>query len=307
MNALFDRARAERFAQLVDEAGGGRRHHTHSNLDDELTELVAAAGMLRDLPLVAKPMPIFKRDLRAMLMATAEREGIGATSVSAERDNARVNRPRARSAIAIGMAAGTLALSGVSVASNEALPGDALYGMKRSTKRAQLALAGSDLMRGQIHLDFARMHLQEANAARDDTDDFVEAMTVMDRETREGVRLLVGTALSKHDTSALDAVEGFVAAQRLAVAQLLHLGGGREHDKVIESLTLLTSVLDRATAARSALACGAKPSGSDALGPIVSCPAPVTSQQSGTNEPGNAPEQDEMGHPGKKPAKGTGG
>jgi hypothetical protein len=299
VNALFDRARAERFAQLMDEAGGRRRHHIHSKLDDELTELVAAAQMVRELPIHAEARPIFKRDLRAMLIAAAERDGIGVTSVTAERDN-RVNRPRARSAIAIGIAAGTLALSGVSVASSEALPGDALYGMKRSTKRAQLALAGTDLIRGKIYLDFARMHLQEANAARHDEDGFVVAMTAMDVETQQGVKMLVGTALNHHDTSALDAIEGFLASQREAVAQMLRLGEFPAPEKVTESLALLNLVKDRVTAARSALVCGAKASGSDALGPIVSCPAPVTGRQSGTAQPDSA---NESGRPARKPAK----
>ena len=52
MNAsLFDRARAERFAQLMDEANGGRRHHARSRLDDELAELVATSQRLQSFPL----------------------------------------------------------------------------------------------------------------------------------------------------------------------------------------------------------------------------------------------------------------
>ena len=48
-----------------------------------------------------------------------------------------------------------MAVSGMSAASENAMPGDALYGVKRSTERAQLALASSEVNRGQLFLDFA--------------------------------------------------------------------------------------------------------------------------------------------------------
>jgi hypothetical protein len=277
MNAsLFDRARAERFAQLLDEANGGRRHHARSRLDDELAELVATSQQLQVMPISVRAAPAFKRDLRAQLMATAVREGIGRTA-QAEPKSARIfgrprldgisPRPRARGAIVVGIAAGTLALSGVSVASGEAIPGDALYGMKRSTERAQLALAGSDLTRGQLYLDFARTRLHEAHAVRADENGFVAALRDMDGETQLGTRMLIASAMAQHDTTALDAIDNFVDDQRMLVAQMLDLNAGLGREKVTESLALLTLVEHRAVAARSALACGAKATGADSLGP----------------------------------------
>ncbi len=279
MNAsLFDRARAERFAQLLDEANGGRRHHARSRLDEELAELVVTSQQIQAMPISAQASPAFKRDLRAHLLATAVREGLGTTAqpeTKSRRASGRPRleglapRPRARGAIVIGIAAGTLALSGVSVASGEAIPGDALYGMKRSTERAQLALAGSDLTRGQLYLDFARTRLAEAHELRADENGFVAALKDMDSQTQLGIRLLIVTAMAQHDTTALDAVDAFVSGQRLLVAQMLDLNAGAGREKVTESLALLTAVQQRAVAARSALACGAKPAGNDALGPIL--------------------------------------
>jgi hypothetical protein len=279
MNAsLFDRARAERFAQLMDEANGGRRHHARSRLDDELAELVATSQQLQSMPISAQAAPSFKRDLRAQLLATAVREGIGSTAqpeVRPRRAFGRTHqegfspRPRARGAIVVGIAAGTLALSGVSMASGEAMPGDALYGMKRSTERAQLALASSDLTRGQLYLDFARTRLTEAHAVRSDPNGFVAALRDMDSETQLGIRVLIGSAMAQHDTTALDTIDNFVSGQRLLVAQMLDMNPGAGREKVTESLALLTVVEQRAVAARSALACGATPTGSDALGPIL--------------------------------------
>ncbi|GIH08718.1 hypothetical protein Rhe02_67850 [Rhizocola hellebori] len=295
MNAsLFDRARADRFAQLVDEASGGRRHHARSRLDDELAELVSTSQQLQAMPISVQASPVFKRDLRAQLLATAVREGIGSTAQPEPKPRRAFGRPRprARGAIVVGIAAGTLALSGVSMASGEAIPGDALYGMKRSTERAQLALAGSELTRGQLYLDFARTRLTEAYAVRSDPNGFVAALKDMDGETQQGIRALIASAMAQHDTTALDAIDNFVSGQRLLVAGMLDLNATAGREKVTESLALLTVVEQRSVAARSALACGAKPTGADALGPIPGGCA-VTTQggvktTGGTNAP--APE-----------------
>jgi hypothetical protein len=132
--------------------------------------------------------PDFLTGLRAMLVATAVREGIGVTAPAPEPEahpatrkrrtrplaDARprtpspskaVRRARTRAAVIVGVAAGTLALSGMSAASGDAMPGDALYGVKRSTERAQLALASSNISRGQLYLYFARTRMTEAGSA----------------------------------------------------------------------------------------------------------------------------------------------
>ncbi len=286
MNAsLFDRARAERFAQLMDEASGARRHHAHSKLDSELAELVNTGQRLKSMRLNGHPTESFKRDLRAQLIATAERDGIGVTAVHHEppRRGMRLAsaRPRARGAIVVGVAAGTLALSGVSVASGEANPGDALYGMKRSTERAQLALAGSDLSRGQLHLDFARTRLQEAHEIWSDETGFVLSLRDMNGETQAGSRMLITSAMSQNDTTALDAIDRFVVGQRTIVGQMLDRSTVVGRQQVTESLRLLNDVEDRARAARSALACGAQVIGTDLLGPMLAtCGAPRTQTQS---------------------------
>ena len=285
MNAsLFDRARAERFAQLLDEAGGARRHHARSRLDRELAEPVEIGRQLNAMRFNVSPTAEFKADLRAQLIAAAERDGIGVTAKS-ERHNLRrrilSTRPRARGAIVVGIAAGTLALSGVSVASGEAIPGDTLYGMKRSTERAQLALAGSDLSRGQLYLDFARTRLQEAYRVRGSEASFVGSLRDMDSETLQGVRTLIISAAAQHDTTALDAIDKFAAQQRMLVAQMLDLSESHAgRSKVTESLALLIRIEDRSKMARAALACGASTNGDDLLGPIpAGCAVGARAQQ----------------------------
>ncbi|MEV0808319.1 DUF5667 domain-containing protein [Micromonospora sp. NPDC050200] len=283
---LFSRRRAARFAQLLDEANGGRRHHVRSRADDRLTALVAVGQRLvaerPDVEVDAE----FRTGLRAMLVATAEREGIGAAgttpagTVDATPRGSLLGavtarQVRARGAILVGIAAGAVAVSGISAASEDAVPGDALYGMKRSTERAQLALASSGLSRGQLFLDFARTRLDEAGTLRGDPAGFSAVMDDMDADTRQGVRLLTTTAAQRSDPAGLDAVNTFVTGQRKAVGGLLDGATRAERDRTRRSLALLDAIHKRSDVLRAAIACGLPaPAGSDALGPTPStCPS----------------------------------
>ncbi|SCL63694.1 hypothetical protein GA0070606_3839 [Micromonospora citrea] len=282
---LFSRRRAERFAQLLDEANGGRRHHVRSRADDQLAALVAVGQRLGAAPPAVEVDPEFRTGLRAMLLATAEREGIGTPAVAPEPAAAETGRgrllpavtarrARARGAILVGVAAGAIALSGISAASENAVPGDALYGMKRSTERAQLALTSSDISRGQLFLDFARTRLAEAAALRGDRDGYSAVLDDMDADTRQGVRLLTSAAVQRSDPAALDTVNSFLAGQRRAVGGLLDDGTRADRDRTRRSLALLDAVRKRSDALRAAIACGLPaPAGSDALGPApTACP-----------------------------------
>jgi hypothetical protein len=217
-----------------------------------------------------------------MLMATIERDGIGATATNAEPETATrrllrlpvLNRPgysrrsRTRGAIVIGLAAGTLAVSGISAASGDAIPGDVLYGMKRSTEKAQLALAGSDISRGQLYLGFAKTRLAEAHSVRSDQVALSASLDDMDNETRLGVNLLTGTAVDRRDKAALDVVDAFAIEQRRALTQLRDSVRGAAAPRVGQSIALLEDVLRRSTALRRIVGCGAAATtGVDALGP----------------------------------------
>ncbi|TDC82134.1 hypothetical protein E1193_12705 [Micromonospora sp. KC606] len=282
---LFSRRRAARFAQLLDEANGGRRHHVRSRADDRLAALVAVGRRLTQERPDVRLDPDFRAGLRAMLVATAEREGIGTTAASTpEAAPAGVRasllgavtarQVRARGAVLVGIAAGAVAVSGISAASEDAVPGDALYGMKRSTERAQLALASSNLSRGQLFLDFARTRLTEAATLRDDLPGFTAVLEDMDADTRQGVRLLTAAAAQRSDTAGLDAVNTFVTRQRRAVGGLLDGADRAERDRVRRSLALLDAIRKRSDALRAAIACGLPtPAAGDALGPTpTACP-----------------------------------
>ncbi|WP_436836885.1 DUF5667 domain-containing protein [Micromonospora profundi] len=288
-NILFSRRRAKRFAQLLDEANGGRRHHVRSRVDGQLAPLVAVGQRLSVDPPTTEVDPEFRTGLRAMLLATAERDGIGTTPATAEPAVARpaatttcgsllpaatARRARARGAILIGIAAGAVAVSGISAASENAVPGDALYGMKRSTERAQLALASSDISRGQLFLDFARTRLGEAAELRGDPVGYSAVLDDMDADTRQGIRLLTAAAVQRAEPSSLDTVNAFVASQHKAVSKLLDGANRADRERTRRSLALLDTVRERSDALRDAIACGLPaPAGSDTLGPApTTCP-----------------------------------
>jgi hypothetical protein len=273
---VFNRRRAERFAQLLDEASGGRRHHVRDRADEDLAELIAVSDHLIAVKPQVEVDPDFRTGLRAMLVAKAERDGIGATAVEApEPDFASETRPRftgrrirARGAVIVGVAVGAIAVSGMSAASENAMPGDALYGVKRSTERAQLALASSDVTRGQLFLDFARTRLAEAGAVRDESGGFARVLDDMDGDTREGAKLLHGAAVQRRDATPLDAVDTFVSGQRQQITKMLDRLPATDRDRAVESLAVLDQVSQRSKALRTTLDCGdAATVGADVLGP----------------------------------------
>ncbi|GAA0483757.1 hypothetical protein Ade02nite_94180 [Paractinoplanes deccanensis] len=316
---FLDRRSAERFAELLDENTGGRRHHSRGQADEQLAELVAIGNSLSGARPGVRVDPEFRTGLRAMLVATAERDGIGRTATAAEEpgsgqpSTARTglragllghgSRIRARGAIVIGVAAGALAVSGISAASENASPGDALYGVKRSTERAQLAMAGSDVSRGQLSLDFARNRLAEATAMPGGDKGFAGVLDDMDADTRKGVKLLTTSAVANRDSKPLTTVDGFVERQRGTLAPVLDRLSPGNRERAASSLTLLESVSKRSTDLRAGLECSTVVSnGADALGPkLRGCRTDADDQQATSSRP--APGQ--SGKATSKPAKGT--
>lgn len=290
-SSVFDWRRAERLAQLLDEAGGGARRRPPATPDRELAGYVRLSHHLRGAAnLLPGPSAEFRADLRARLVATAQRgeaedavvdddPGLGSGRVEPRSPSA-TGRP-GRVAVLVGLA-GTLAVSGTFAASSGAVPGDPLYGLKRSTENARLALAGSDISRGELYLEFARHRLTEVRttgtALSGPFDD-------MDNETRSGVRLLLRAALHRHDGATLYPVDDFVDAQR---ARLVRLG---DSARVLQSITLLDRIAARSATLRANLARGTDNSRADDLGPLPPvCPptGPVRQWSSGRRTPSTA-------------------
>jgi hypothetical protein len=330
---FLDRRSAERFAELLDESSGGRRHHTahgatnHRPADEQLSELVAiGSGLSAARPGVSVD-PEFRVGLRAMLVATAERDGIGRTAVADDHEATAASettapartgsrfavlglggrRIRARGAIVIGVAAGALAVSGISAASENAAPGDALYGVKRSAERAQLAMAGSDVTRGQLSLDFARTRLAEAAALPGDDDEFGSVLDDMDNSTRKGVSLLTTSAVARHDSKPLTTVDSFATGQQRTLNPVLGKLSETNRARALTSISLLDAVQQRVDDLRSGLSCSSiSPIGSDVLGPKLRGCATQPNNDTTLDRPNgrsgkmsgrSSPEEDAPAHP----------
>ncbi|MEV6344551.1 DUF5667 domain-containing protein [Actinoplanes sp. NPDC051851] len=271
---------AERFAELLDQSTDGiRRHDTRGRADAELAELVAVGHRLSAARPAGQVDSEFRVGLRAMLVATAERDGIGRTAVGdgpepvadlpdGGRRAVIGRRLRTRGAIVLGVAAGALAVSGISAASESASPGDALYTVKRSTERAQLAIAGSNASRGQLSLDFAKNRLAEAVKMDGDASRFTAVLDDMDTDTRKGVRLINGSAVTNKDATRLETLDAFVTEQRSTLEPELGRLSPDNRQRALDSLGLLQDVAGRTENLRTGLACDPPTSaGSDTLGP----------------------------------------
>jgi Domain of unknown function (DUF5667) len=332
--SVFPRRRAERFAQRLEEAGGGRRHHARTRAEDDLAELVGIGHRLSGIELTVEADPEFRTGLRAMLMATVEREGIGATALDPDPTMvittparhrrieprqvaaslrtrpartehawlAQLKTRRARGLVAATLATTAVAAWGMSAASGSAIPGDTLYSVKRSSEHAQLALAGSEISKAQLYLEFAKTRRNESAAVHGDPVGLGALLADMDEETRQGVRLLTSAAVNRHDPAALDVVDAFVAEQKRALGALAAGQSPAERARTESSLALLDDVAKRSAALRGTLSCGNLAEAvTDALGPR---PGHCVAQPANGANPGAGPNGT-AGQPGGAGAKGN--
>jgi Domain of unknown function (DUF5667) len=277
--AIFGRRRVEQFAQRLESSTAPT---ASESLDREVAVAQALAARAEDF--APAPSAQFSEDLRTMLMAAARKQGVGLRAVVDEptevlplgvvrRPVRRGLRPslrgrRTRAAVIAGLFTGTLAVSGISLASGSAMPGDPLYGVKRSGEDARLALAGSDRDRGTLYVQFARTRTREAQSSATSSD-LSDLFDLMDHDTQQATALLTKAALENHDATVLDPLVQFVADQQRDLGAL----AGRSpqtHRLTTQSIDLLTQVSNRIVAVRAAIACGATWSDDGStLGPSV--------------------------------------
>lgn len=264
-----ERRRAERLEALV--SGRAQADET-----DEAAYRLAAR--LQSLDVGGGIDPAFRDRLRQRLVAVATVQGNAAEpDARPARGERHLHRPPRRRmprrlAIAGGTLAALVALSGVGAASGDAVPGDALYSVKRSREAAQLALARSDVSRGQLHLQFARTRLAEAATVLGNDRQLRRVLGDMDADTRTGMRELTGAAVERRDRAPLDFIEQeFVAMQRRQLIALIGDLPENRRGRALDSLALIEQAHERSRALRPSLQCAAGHAGasrSDELGPL---------------------------------------
>ncbi|WP_037574868.1 DUF5667 domain-containing protein [Phaeacidiphilus oryzae] len=247
---VLEHRRAKAFAEALEAveptADQPAPHGAENSAGAELGGLLEAVGALRALP-----VPELAGDVRmvqrAHLVAAFENmlaeQPSSAAAVPAQQSRhgthrapgalglfgggrllpaSRWRRRLAFGGLAAGMAVG--ALGGVAAASSNALPGDALYGMKRSLEDWRLGLAGSDAERGRLLLDqaSARMgEVQQLMGARRGGELSPELAarirSEFDEMNADGTRgrdLLRGIYLREHTVAPMRRLAGFAAQEQ---------------------------------------------------------------------------------------------
>jgi hypothetical protein len=182
MTTLFPARRsAERFDSLVE---GGRR----DDVDRTTSDLLELVGALRSVP-EPQARPEFVADLRERLMLAAAAELTPAPAAARERDDVArltIKPRRTRRERRIGIALGAVAIIGAStsmaVASQGAIPGDALYPVKRAIENAQTGFSVGDDSKGEAVLGNASTRLDEVDklAQKDSPDPQLVTHTLND-------------------------------------------------------------------------------------------------------------------------------
>jgi len=309
MPSLPPPRRAKEFSRLLD-AGLG-------TADATLAPMLTVAHGLQSLPANGAPSVEFRAALRKRLVAVA---GVQAQAASPTETTPRPTaqsgwhgrRGQRRIAIASGTLAALVAVAGVAVGASRSLPGDPLYGVKRSTEAAQLLITTGDEDRGRKHLEFARTRLQEISdllkpgsalggdslgqplAAGPVTGSLIgpvtDALHDMDGDTVAGSRDLTRAFRDQHDRNALLTLRTFATDQRRQLAALLPAFPTATQPRAELSLTLLTAVHERAQELLDSGPCTgacaqatAGHTGEDRLGVL-----PADQSTFGQQQPGNA-------------------
>jgi hypothetical protein len=178
-------------------------------------------------------------------------------------------------------------------------------------------MAGSDVSRGQLSLDFARTRLNEAAAMAGDAPGFGGVLDDMDADTRKGVQLLDTSAVARRDVKPLATVDAFVTRQRQTLMPVLDRLSPANQERAASSLALLDSVGRRADDLRAGLNCSTVvPAGADDLGPklrdcTTSAAGTATGKTSGrsgkttTRDPRESKAKPERANPSATPAATT--
>ena len=245
--------RADDFEALVESGSAG----STATRDTELLELV---GALRTMPPVTA-RPEFVSDLRAALMAEAE-TALAPADVSRLQLPARRPTRERRLAAVVGGLAVVGVTTGVAVASQGALPGDALYPVKRAIESAHTGLSVGEGGKGSTMLANASDRLDEADAlARQDHfgDDvrIADTLSTFTDQATEASDLLLADYAHHGNASSIAELRDFSSSSLDQLAALEPLVPPAARDELIRAARTLQTI--DAEAAQRCPQCGGTP------------------------------------------------
>lgn len=308
--------------------GGAWRHRGDPlrSSDPRVRELV---GALAGLEIAPAPRPEFRAELRAQLVAVAPRliaEGEVATTAPAEvrvaaAEKARhkaadADRPRRRLKLlkplvtaACVLTAFVLLLGGAVLISQHALPGDALYGVKRVSEDTEYRLTGGSVAKGRLKLEFAARRIGEVGdllprpsalaggsgvladgaGINSDTAALVrQTLGSADGDVQTAAQLLGGDAVRTGNADPLDVITSWTPGQIKAMRAIVgEIPAGALHQRALATLRLLRDAQQRAAALRADLGCSClSTTNTDSLGPLpcaAACAPSATVRKHQTN------------------------
>ena len=283
-----------RLARIVDSCAERLRPHEFDDIDVQLIDRLEALPCLS-----AEPEPAFRAGLRTQLLerapehlapAPTETESPATTWVVRSSDWSRRWRGLRRPIIAAAAVATVFfLLMGTSVwLSKRALPGDALYGVKRASEDARISVTHGDAAKGKKYLQFATDRLVEISKliGRSTSaggtkpaagplsphiqDLVVSTLATLDQQARDGTTLLTKSAVATGDASVLDPLRPWAATQRTGLSDIANrLPPGRAKDATKNSLKLVLRVQTRVGLLSASIGCACMGTvNSDDLGPL---------------------------------------
>jgi hypothetical protein len=259
------RARAEAFAHAVDH---GPRHSSRPSDDPDLLDAVELVGRLRTAGAVA-PRPEFSAELRHRLMEqAAARAATTPTVVRSTPDSsddppggedvdATVTVIRPRHGRRIRLVASTAALVllgggiGSAAAAQQAMPGETLYGVKRSIENVSTNVSVGDDSRGRRDLEHAMTRLNEVQQLAENGGSVGTISATLDdfsAQAKKGVSRMVAAYQQDGDKSSITYITTFITDARQALGELApklppeSLKSGVEALATIEQLARNTTV-----------------------------------------------------------------
>jgi len=198
-----------------------------------------------------------------------------------------------------------LLLGGAVMMSKKALPGDALYGLKRASERLELATAGSDLQKAKDHLDFATNRAEEAQSLATRLSGsalsgpqaagtgsgataklIVSTLQSADSDVRTAAQLLGTNAVRRSSAQPLATMTGWAPSQAQRLTTLAQsLPDGASRAQALSSLALVQAAQTRASALAAKMGCSClSTANSDSLGPkpCTTCGTTTTTPSNGT-------------------------
>ena len=244
---LSAKKRAEEFAAAVD--GGADR----SGLHPELADLVGVVSTLQREGQSAAhlaPRPEFTATLRERLMSEA------ATSLAQDNVLTLPTRRKGSRERRLALAASSIVLvggtAGMAAAAQNALPGEALYPIKRGIENAQADLATNQGAKGEDLLNAADSRLVEVEGLFDSSSDLSQVPGTIDDFTQQALeasQLLLDEFAETRDPAIIDALHAFAEDNLAALQELAKTAPAEHQDELAMAADVLLGIDQQALAA----------------------------------------------------------